>query len=42
MQHFAKDGVETAGTTVEHFTKHIASEVAKFKRVARDAGIEPE
>jgi tripartite-type tricarboxylate transporter receptor subunit TctC len=42
MQQFAKDGVETAGTTVEQFTKHIGSEVAKWKRVAREAGIQPE
>jgi tripartite-type tricarboxylate transporter receptor subunit TctC len=41
-QQFSRDGVETAGTTTEAFGKHIADEVAKWKRVAREAGIEPE
>ncbi|MEO8442374.1 MAG: tripartite tricarboxylate transporter substrate binding protein [Betaproteobacteria bacterium] len=39
VERFAKDGVETVGTTPEQFRAHVAAEIAKWKRVAAGAGL---
>ncbi len=39
VERFARDGVETVGTTPEEFRAHLASEIAKWKRVAASAGL---
>jgi tripartite-type tricarboxylate transporter receptor subunit TctC len=37
---FATDAAETVGNTPEEFARHIRSELQKWEKVARDAGIE--
>ena len=37
---FATDAADTVGNTPEEFARHIQSELTKWARVARDAGIE--
>ena len=39
---FAEQGVELTGTTPEEFRRFVASEAAKFAKVAASAGIKPE
>jgi tripartite-type tricarboxylate transporter receptor subunit TctC len=39
---FAADAAETVGNTPEEFARHIHSELDKWERVAREAGIQPE
>jgi tripartite-type tricarboxylate transporter receptor subunit TctC len=39
---FAADGAEPVGSTPEQFGAYIKSELAKWARVAREAGIPPE
>jgi tripartite-type tricarboxylate transporter receptor subunit TctC len=40
-QRFAVDGVETVGNTPEEFRRALETEIAKWARVARAAGIKP-
>jgi tripartite-type tricarboxylate transporter receptor subunit TctC len=39
---FAGDGADPVGSTPEEFTRYIQSELTKWAKVARDAGIQPE
>lgn len=39
---FAADAAETVGNTPEEFARHIRSELDKWAKVARDAGMKPE
>ena len=39
---FAADAAETVGNTPEEFARHIRSELDKWEKVAREAGIQPE
>jgi tripartite-type tricarboxylate transporter receptor subunit TctC len=39
---FAADAAETVGNTPEEFARHIRSELDKWAKVARDAGLKPE
>jgi tripartite-type tricarboxylate transporter receptor subunit TctC len=39
---FAGDGADPVGNTPEEFTRYIQSELTKWAKVARDAGIQPE
>ena len=39
---FAGDGADPVGSTPEEFTRYIQSELIKWAKVARDAGIQPE
>jgi len=39
VERFARDGVETVGTTPAEFRAHISAEIAKWKRVAASAGL---
>jgi len=39
---FAADAAETVGNTPEQFARHIRSELDKWAKVARDAGLRPE
>ena len=39
-QRFASDGADVVGNTPERFAAYIKSELAKWEKVARDAGIE--
>lgn len=41
-QRFAADAAETVGNTPEEFARHIRSELDKWEKVAREAGIQPE
>ncbi len=41
-ERLAADGSETVGSTPAEFERHIASEVARFRQVIRDAGIRRE
>lgn len=38
-QRLSGDGAEPVGGTPEHFQKHLAAEMAKWRKVIRDAGI---
>lgn len=39
VERFAKDGVDTIGSTPEQFRAHVAAEIAKWQRVAVSAGL---
>jgi tripartite-type tricarboxylate transporter receptor subunit TctC len=39
---FAGDGADPVGSTPEEFTRYIQSELTKWAKVAREAGIQPE
>jgi tripartite-type tricarboxylate transporter receptor subunit TctC len=39
---FAADGADLVGSTPEEFTRYIESELTKWAKVAREAGIQPE
>ncbi len=39
---FAGDGADPVGSTPEEFTRYIQSELVKWAKVAREAGIQPE
>ena len=39
---FAGDGADTVGSSPDEFTRYIQSELVKWAKVARDAGIQPE
>ena len=39
---FAADGADIVGSTPDEFTRYIQSELVKWAKVARDAGIQPE
>jgi len=39
---FAADAVDTVGNTPEEFSRHVRSELEKWAKVAREAGIKPE
>ena len=41
-ERLAADGSETVGSTPAEFDRHMASEVARFRKVIRDAGIKRE
>jgi len=41
-ERLAGDGVDLVGSTPEEFTRYIQSELTKWAKVARDAGIQPE
>lgn len=41
-QRLSVDGAEPIGGTPEHFQKHLAAEMAKWRKVIRDAGIRAE
>jgi tripartite-type tricarboxylate transporter receptor subunit TctC len=38
----ANDGADTVGSSPDEFTRYIQSELIKWAKVARDAGIQPE
>jgi len=42
VEQFARDGVDTKGTTRDEFAAHIRNEIAKWRKVVADAGIKPE
>ena len=39
QERFAEAGIETAGGTSEKFAAYLATEIKKWRRVAREAGI---
>jgi tripartite-type tricarboxylate transporter receptor subunit TctC len=39
---FAKQGAEAAPGTPQDFGSYIAAEITRWKKVARDAGVEPQ
>jgi tripartite-type tricarboxylate transporter receptor subunit TctC len=39
VERIAPDGGEPVGTTPEQFGKHIATEIARWRKVVKDAGI---
>jgi tripartite-type tricarboxylate transporter receptor subunit TctC len=39
---FAGDGADTVGSSPDEFTRYIQSELVKWAKVARDAGIQAE
>jgi tripartite-type tricarboxylate transporter receptor subunit TctC len=39
---FAKQGAESAASTPQEFGGYIAAEIARWKKVAQDAGVKPE
>jgi tripartite-type tricarboxylate transporter receptor subunit TctC len=41
-ERLAGDGVDTVGSSPEEFARYIQSELTKWAKVARDAGIQPE
>ena len=41
-ERLAADGSETVGSTPAEFDRHMASEVARFRKVIRDTGIKRE
>ena len=41
-ERLAADGSEAVGSTPAEFDRHMASEVARFRKVIRDAGIKRE
>jgi len=41
-ERLAGDGADLVGSTPEEFTRYIQSELTKWAKVARDAGIQPE
>jgi tripartite-type tricarboxylate transporter receptor subunit TctC len=41
-ERFVADGADPVGNTPEEFRHYIQSEIAKWAKVARDAGIKPE
>lgn len=42
MAQFLKQGIEAAPSTPEEFGEHIRTEIARWQKVAREAGIKPE